>query len=73
MLHKYKTDSKRICQVMKKITGKQKAKSNLLLREIKSDKTIAQNPKDAAQEFNKYFTSVGPNLMVKIPNTEKTF
>ena len=30
LLHKYKTDSKRTWQVMKEITGKQKAKSNLL-------------------------------------------
>ena len=34
LLHKLKTDSKRTWQVMKEITGKQKAKSNLLPREI---------------------------------------
>ena len=49
MLHKYKTDSKRTWQVMKEITGKQKAKSNLLLQEIKADKTIIQNLQDFAK------------------------
>ena len=73
MLHKYKTDSKRTWQVMKEITGKQKAKSNLLPQEIKADKTIIQNPQGIGKEFNKFFTYVGPKLAKKIPNTGKTF
>ena len=72
LLHRYKTDSKRTWQVMKEITGKQKAKSNLP-QEIKVDKTIIQNPQGIPKEFNKFFTSVGPKLAKKIPNTEKTF
>ena len=72
MLHKYKTDSNRTWQVMQEITGKQKAKSNLLPQEIKADKTIIQNPQDIAKELNIFFTSVRPNLAKKIPNTEKT-
>ena len=58
---------------MKEITGKQKTKSNLLPWEIKVDKTIIQNPQEIAEEFNKYFTSVGPTLAWKIPDTEKSF
>ena len=73
LLHKYKTDSKRTWQVMKEITGKQKAKPNLLPQEIKVDKTIIQNPQAIAKEFNKFFTSVAPKLAKQIPNTEKTF
>ena len=73
MLHKYKTDSKRTWQVMKEITGKQKTKSTLLPREIKVNKTIIQKPQEIAKEFNKFFTSVGPTLAGKIPNTEKSF
>ena len=72
-MHKYKTDSKRKWQVMKKITGKQKTKLNLFLREIKVDKTIIKNPQEITKEFNKFFTSVGPTLAGKIPNTEKLF
>ena len=58
---------------MKEITGKQKTKSNLLFRKIKVDKTIIQNPQKIAKEFNKYFTSIGPTLAGKIPDTEKSF
>lgn len=50
---------------MKEKTEKQKAKSNHLLQEIKVDSIIVQNPNEVAQEFNKYFTSVGPNLAEK--------
>ena len=73
LLRKYKTDSKRTWQVMEKITGKQKTKSNLLPREIKVNKTIIQKPQEIAKEFNKFFTSVEPTLVGKIPNTEKSF
>ena len=58
---------------MKGITGKHKTKSNCLPPEIKVDKTIIQNPQKIAKEFNKFFTSVGPTLAGKIPNTEKSF
>ena len=58
---------------MKEITGKQKTKSNLLPWEIKVDKTIIQSPQEIAKEFNKFFTSVGPTLVEKIPDTEKSF
>ena len=73
MFHKYKRDSKQIWQVMKELTGKQKTKSDQLPQEITVDKTIIQNPQGIAKEFNKFFTSVGPKLENKIPNTEKTF
>ena len=73
MLHKYKTDSKRTWQVMKKITGKQKTKYNLLPQESKVNKTVIQNSQGIAKEFNNFFTLVGPKLAKKIPNTEKTF
>ena len=58
---------------MKEITGKQKAKSNLLPWEIKVDTTIIQNPQEIAKEFNNFFTSVGPTLAGKVPDTEKPF
>ena len=44
MLHKYKTDSKRTCKLIKGITGKQKTKTDLLLQEIRVDNTIIKNP-----------------------------
>ena len=32
-----------------------------------------QKPQEIAKEFNKFFTSVGPTLVGKIPDTEKPF
>lgn len=46
MLHKSKTDSKPTWQVLKKITGTQKAKSNPLLLELKIDKSIVEVQKE---------------------------
>lgn len=71
-LDKYKTDSERNWQVMKEIIGEKKNKI-LLPREIKVDKTIAQNPREVGQKFNKYLTSVGPNLAGKNRILEKHF
>ena len=73
LLHKHKTNSKWTWEVMKEITGKQKTKSNLLPREIKVNKTIIQKPQEIAKEFTKFFTSVEPTLVGKMPNTEKSF
>ena len=72
-MRKYKTDSQRTWQVVKEITGKQKTKSNRLPQEIKVDKTTIQKPQGVAKEFNKFFTSVGPTLAGKIPDTGKSF
>ena len=73
LLRKYKTDSQRTWQVVKEITGKQNTKSNRLPREIKVDKTTIQKPQGVAKESNKFFTSAGPTLAGKIPDTEKSF
>ena len=73
LLHKYKTDFKQKWQVKKEITGRQKTKSNLTPREIKDDKTIIQNLQEIAKVLNNFFTSVGPTLVGKIPDTEKPF
>ena len=74
MLHKYKTDSKRIYQVMKEMSRIQKAKSNPLHREINIYKAITQTAEARiTQEFNKYFTSIGSTLQKMSPITKKTF
>ena len=83
MLHKYKTNSKRTCQVMKKVTGKLKKqkqkqkkteqKLNLLPYENKVDKTIIQNPQDVAKEADNFFASVGPKLTKKSPTLKNHF
>ena len=58
---------------MKEITGKSKLNSNRFPKSINvNGKTIKENS-HIAEEFNKYFTNVGPDLASKIQNTSKTF
>ena len=66
LLNKYKYDTKRTWQVMKEITGKQKERSSSLLKGIKTKQGITEKEIEIAEEFNKYFTSVGTALASKI-------
>ena len=53
--------------------GKCKVNSNRFPKSINvNGKSIKKNSR-IAEEFNKYFTNVGPNLASKIQNTSKTF
>ena len=65
MLNKYKYDTKRTWQIMKEITGKQKERSTSLLKGIKTKQGITEKEIEIAEEFNKYFTSVGTALASK--------
>ena len=65
MLNKYKYDTKRTWQIMKEITGKQKERSTSLLKGIKTKQGITEKEIEIAEEFNKYFTSVGTALVSK--------
>ena len=51
---------------MKEITGKQKERSSSLLKCIKTKQGITEKEIEIAEEFNKYFTSVGTALASKI-------
>ena len=63
----------RTWQIMKKINGKCRVNSNRFPKSINvNGKPIKKNNR-IAEEFNKYFTNVGPNLASKIQNTSKTF
>ena len=58
---------------MKKINGKCRVNSNRFPKSINvNGKPIKKNNR-IAEEFNKYFTNVAPNLASKIQNTSKTF
>ena len=64
---------KRTWKIMKEITEKIKLNSNRFPKSINvSGKAIKKNS-HMAEEFNKYFTNVGPNLASKVQNTSKTF
>ena len=53
--------------------GKGKANCNRFPKSINvNGKSINKNS-HIVEEFNKYFTNVGPNLASKIQNTSKTF
>ena len=55
------------------MTGKSKVNSSRFPKSINvNGKSIKENSR-IAEEFNKYFTNVGPNLACKIQNTSKTF
>ena len=58
---------------MKEITGKCKVNSSRFPKSINvNGKSIKKNS-CIAEELNKYFINVGPNLVSKIQNTSKTF
>ena len=63
----------RTWQITKEITGKSKVNSNKFPKSINvNGKSIKKNSR-IAEEFNKYFINVGPNLASKIQNKSKTF
>ena len=58
---------------MKEITEKSKVNRNIFPKSINvNGKSVKKNSR-IAEEFNKYFTNVGPNLASKIQSTYKTF
>ena len=63
----------RTWQLMKEITGKSKVNSNRFSKSINVNRKSIKKNSCIAQEFNKYFTNVVPNLASKIQNTSKTF
>ena len=58
---------------MKEITGKSKVNRYIFPKSINvNGKSVKKNSR-ITEEFNKYFTNVGPNLASKIQSTYKTF
>ena len=47
--------------------------NKVAISEIVSDGSIVNNPSEAAQAFNKYFSEIGPNLANNVRNVEKQF
>ena len=73
LLHKYQCNSKKTWQIMKELTGKLKQKSNILPKILKLETKTIYKENDIAEEFNTFFTNVGPRLVEKIPPTQKSF
>ena len=73
MLEDCQDDMRRTWQIMKEITGQCKVNSNRFPKSINvNGKSIKKN-NFIAEEFNKYFTNVGPNPASKMQDTSKTF
>ncbi|XP_065671724.1 uncharacterized protein LOC136089600 [Hydra vulgaris] len=73
LLEKYKLNSKRTWKLINEITGNTKKTSQSLPSVIKVDDNFILDQKTIASEFNKYFVSVGQNLVEIIPNPKKSF
>ena len=72
-LIKYKNNLKKTWNVMKDIIGKAKIQTNNLPRQIIRRDIIIKNPQEIAEEFNKFFINIGPELSSKIPNVQNNF
>ena len=67
-LRKFKGDARKAWSVMKEILGKCNTKSSTLPTKITVNKTDILDAAKIADEFNKFFTSIGTDLANKIPN-----
>ena len=73
LFKKYEDNARMEWKIMKEITGKIKVLDNTFPIKIVINKKEIFDKKNIANEFNSYFTNVGPNLAAKIPHSEKHF
>ena len=66
-------DSKHKWRILKEISSKMKTSNNSLPKTIKIGGQTYYEPKEIANEFNKFFTQVGPILANKIPEVNTQF
>ena len=58
---------------MKEITGKVQKKNQSLPTTLETENGIISDKNTIAEEFNTFFTNIGPNLSKKIPQISETF
>ena len=58
---------------MKEITGKIKQKNNTFTKELKFSKKPLHSTESTANEFNSFFTNVGPSLAKNIAAVSTSF
>ena len=73
LIEKFKNDSKKTWQVMKEITGKTKWNPGNLPKMIKTEKGNIYDQRKIAEEFNTFFTNIGPKLASKITPVPEHF
>ena len=69
----FKNNAKKTCGVMKKLIGKACNTKPSLPIKLVIEKTEVTEIKDISEEFNNFFTNVGPNLAKKVPNSSNSF
>ena len=73
LILKHKNNINKTWQVIKEVIGKEKCKQQNLPKKILVDKRIITETKSVAENFNKYFTQIGPNLAKDIGTSTKSF
>ena len=73
LILKYKNNIKKTWQVIKEAIGKEKYKQQNLPKKTVGDKKSVTETKSIAENFNKYFTQIGPNLAKDIGTSTKRF
>ena len=73
LLEKHKDNVKQRWQVLKEITGKIQNNNQSLPTTLETENGIMSDENTIAEEFNNFFTNIGPNLSKKIPQISKTF
>ena len=73
LINQYKNDSKKTWQVLKEMSGKRKKPVSYLPKMLKIESEFVHDQEEIANNFNNFFTNVGPNLASKIPIVNKSF
>ena len=73
LILKYKSNIKKTWQIIKEAIGKEKCNQHIFPTKIVVDKKNITNIHSTAENFNKFFTKIGPNLANKIDPPRKHF
>ena len=73
LILKYKNNIKKTWQIIKEAIGKEKCNQHRFPTKIVVDKESITNIHSIAENFNKFFTEIGPNLANKINLPRKNF
>ena len=72
-LNKYKNDTKRTWSIINELTGRKSTERNVLPKELIINKQNFVQKNDIADQLNKYFVEVGPELAKNIPPSNTSF
>ena len=72
LLEKYQNNAKKSWLIMKKITGKLTSQKSFP-KTLNTAQGLITNKQNMANEFNKFFTNIGPKLASKIQNVNTNF